>query len=317
MEFKKVLSVLSAALFLFTGVSENVFCAAVMSSLNSMPVNSFFYKPELFGNFAKVTEIADYGGDTVVLNVQDFHMNPTVQKNIVSIIDVLVKKYGVEKVFVEGAYGKVSPAWLLQIKNENIKKRLIEDLLNAGELSASEYYGAVNGKTDFIYGLEDEKIHKSNMLRLAGIIELKNYYGGALALMLNDLEFLQAKYFNVRNKRFANFIKRRKDGKIEAAKYYKILFKYLADNSSRTILPSDFKDYPNIVLFLQAQSLQKSLSPAALSRDLERIIQKVKEDLPFSFMPKNEQLAQQDKIFNYLKDLPPDFQSKYFTNALK
>ncbi|MDR2192276.1 MAG: hypothetical protein LBO62_05310 [Endomicrobium sp.] len=244
-------------------------------------------------------------------------MNPAVQKNIVPVIDILVNQYGVKNVFVEGGYGKVSTKWLSDIKDVNVKKDFLEDLLNGGTITASEYYEALHSKSDFIYGLEDEKTHNINMARLAGIIKLKAHYSGIFELMLNDLEFLQAKYFNARNKRFAKLLNRRKAGKISSGRYYKILFKYLKDNSPRAILPADLNDSPNIVLFLQAEKLQNRLAAASLSRDIEKIVAKVKEELPYSFMPKSGDLTAQEKLLAYLNGLPKDFKQKYFTRQTR
>ncbi|MDR1941080.1 MAG: phosphatidylglycerol lysyltransferase domain-containing protein, partial [Endomicrobium sp.] len=314
MKRKKWLSVLLAAVFAFGVIGQDFACAANMANAEMMlfPVlqNS---KPQLFDNFAKITDFANFGGETLVLNIQDFHLNPEVQKNISSIIDILVKNYGIKNVYVEGASGKVSTSWLSDIKDEKIRKEVTNGLLDEGALTASEYYASLNGKKDFIYGIEDAKIHDINVKRLAGIIELKPYYAKIIERMSDDLDFLQNKYFNVNNKRFENFVKRYKNGKIAAKKYYATLFKYLNRNSGAILLPADARDYPNIVLFLRFDDLQKRLNESKLLRQLNEIILKVKETLPYSSLPKNGDLDEPDKILAYLQSLPKDFQEKYFS----
>ncbi|MDR1196638.1 MAG: hypothetical protein LBL00_09230, partial [Endomicrobium sp.] len=310
MKSSKTLSLCLSVILIFTASAQNFAAfpfknpAVVQSNVN--PLNDH----AVFANYAKVTDFANYGGKNLILNIQDFHLNPEVQKNINSIIDILVKKYGIKNVFAEGGHGRVNTDWLSAIKDKNI----IEEFLNEGLITASEYYAAFNGKEDFILGLEDEKIHDINVKRLAGIIELRPFYKKTTDAVCDDLEFLQSKYFNVKNKRFAEFVKRYKNGKIPPEKYYKVLFKHLKHSLSETQI---YYDYPNASLFLQSSALQKRFNISKFSRSFKNIISKAKENLPFSSLPKNAALTDARQIFSYLNSLPENFQNIHFDDEIK
>ena len=197
MLLKKSFSVFVSAVFLFSVIFPDIASAVATPSEIANNI-SFSDKPadNSFGSYAQVTSVADYGGDTAVLNVQDFHMHPEVQRNISAVIDIMVKKYGVDSVFVEGAYGKVSTKWLSDMKNGYLGRQALDNLLESGTITGVEYYSALNDKNNFLLGLEDEKIHKANVQRLGSLLGKQQYYDNALAALQKELDFFQAKYFN-------------------------------------------------------------------------------------------------------------------------
>ncbi|MDR3195307.1 MAG: hypothetical protein LBT58_00695 [Endomicrobium sp.] len=66
-------------------------------------------------SYGKITDSKFTGNDTVVINVQDLHLHPHVQKNIGNIIELFDKKYGIKNVYLEGCYGRVDTSWLTGI----------------------------------------------------------------------------------------------------------------------------------------------------------------------------------------------------------
>ncbi|MDR2191384.1 MAG: hypothetical protein LBO62_00685, partial [Endomicrobium sp.] len=196
LKIKKIFSVFFSAVFIFASVCGDF----AYSAVNAEDAVKNITCPEIasddtFKNYAKLTSSADFGGDAVVLNIQDFHMQPSVQRNISSIIDILVKKYGVKKVYVEGGYGDINSSWLSKIKDVKILNALLED----GVITGTEYYGALNAKSDFLIGLEDEKLHKENIVRLGTLIEKRDFYERKIDALRKDLNFMQQKYFGAKN----------------------------------------------------------------------------------------------------------------------
>ena len=324
MGIKKVFSTVLAAVFLFTFTARDFAYAAAPDTHSA--VQNYDISGNVFGSFARLTSSADFGGDTVVLNIQDFHMHPEVQKNISSVIDILVKQYGIGSVFVEGAYGKVNTDMLSRIKDENFKISVIDNLLESGTLTGAEYYAAINGKKDFIFGLEDEKIHKDNIQRLGNFLDKKSGYGKDLALLRDELNFFQAKYFNSKNKRLTALVEKHKSGKITSAKYYAILFNYLKKNAEQsesiygTVMPMDIGDYPNISMFLNIDKLQKSLNIKKASKEMQQLISGLKETLSYTEYTKlletTNDLSDTYMLSSYLSNLPDEFKEKHFTGEI-
>ncbi|MCL2485560.1 MAG: nucleoside monophosphate kinase, partial [Endomicrobia bacterium] len=330
MNLKKIFSTLLAAVFIWTAVSPNLLYAQgvapapVNFQTANMPANDV---AGLFKNFARVTSSEDFGGNTVVLNIQDFHMHPEVQRNIAAVIDVLETNYGIEKVFTEGAYGKVSLDWFFNIKDAELRSIIAEELLKDGIFTGSEYYAALNNKENFIYGIENEQVHQANIKRMAELIEKKDFYKKTLSQMNNDLIFLQKKYFNPANKKLSRLVKDHKSGKTASHKYYRTLLSYLQKNSEQsegsygTIMPLDLNDYPNILLFLRSDKLKRSLNNSKVSSDLQKIVLALRGELSYTQYQKllysTDNFKDTTALISHLNNLPEEFKTKYFTRDIK
>ena len=97
--------------------------------------------------YGRIVSGSSTGSDSLIIHIQDLHNNAEVQKNISEIITLFDYKYGISKVFVEGApEGKVDTGFLSTISDEKIQKQTIESLLNKGILSGAEYYSILNKK---------------------------------------------------------------------------------------------------------------------------------------------------------------------------
>ena len=327
MLLKKSFSVFVSAVFLFSVIFPDIASAVATPSEIANNI-SFSDKPadNSFGSYAQVTSVADYGGDTAVLNVQDFHMHPEVQRNISAVIDIMVKKYGVDSVFVEGAYGKVSTKWLSDMKNGYLGRQALDNLLESGTITGVEYYSALNDKNNFLLGLEDEKIHKANVQRLGSLLGKQQYYDNALAALQKELDFFQAKYFNARNKKLSKLVKKHKEGKISSAKYYTLLFNYLKKNSDQshdtygTLMPMDMSDYPNICLLLHSYKLQDSLNVKKINKDLNKLVAALKESVSFSeykkILEQTGNFQDMYQLVSYLSKMPEDFKNKHFSPGI-
>ncbi|MCL2334533.1 MAG: hypothetical protein FWC57_00535, partial [Endomicrobia bacterium] len=312
MSLKKIFTTLIAIIFTWTAAGSE-FARAL--SLNPAQVAADAATPEIydgvFKNFARLTSSADFGGDTAVINIQDLHMEPSVQKNISSIIEILVKDYGVENVYVEGGYGKISADWLSKAQNADMRKSIAGSLLNSALITGTEYYCAVNGKKDFLIGLEDENIHKQNIKRLGTILERKPFYEKSIASLRNELEFFQLKYFSHENRRLAKLIDKHKKGYVSSEKYYSILLNYLKRNSAQssgyygTVMPLDMKDYPDICLFLYVSKIGKKLNQKTVNRDLGTIVGNIKETVSYSeyktLLDQTGGFKDIDPLFDFIK----------------
>ena len=232
--FTKIIS-LAVAVFLLITASINDFAYAIsvtpaMQSVvaNTDSLKNFNIDNVISYNLGKITSATNCNSDTVVVNIQDFHCNPSVQKNISDIISSLVKKYNINSVYVEGGYGNINTKWLSDIKDENIKTQLIKVLLENGSLTGAEYFSATNPSSNIkIYGIEKESVYKENFERLQHIFSNKNKYEQIIKTFEKDLTFLQNKYFDTGNRKFNNILKKYRNGQIETRKFYKILLRYV------------------------------------------------------------------------------------------
>ena len=333
--FTKIIS-LALAVFLLITASINDFAYAIsvtpamqsvvanMDSLKNFNINNNV----ISYNLGKITSATNCNSDTVVVNIQDFHCNPSVQKNISDIISSLVKKYNINSVYVEGGYGNINTKWLSDIKDENIKTQLIKVLLENGSLTGAEYFSATNPSSNInIYGIEKESVYKENFERLQNIFSNKNKYEQIIKTFEKDLTFLQNKYFDAGNRKFNNVLKKYRNGQIETRKFYKILLRYIQkyNNSTNsvygTLLPIKIKDYPNIYTYMMLGEYEKNIKFTKITVEIKEILAALKTTLSY------EQYSQIIKNSNNLKDipelvsilnaLPEDFRNNNFSSEMK
>ena len=172
-KLKKALAVLVSSCFLFS------FCFAPSVSAALYAKDAVKEYKQIFENFilpysyGKITDSNAANSDRVIVNIQDLHCHPQVQKNISRIIEVFDKEYGVKNVYLEGAYGDVDASWLTIEKNENKRKEILEAMLDTGRLTGAEYYGALNGRTDIIKGLEAKEPYLENLKTFGLLVQEK------------------------------------------------------------------------------------------------------------------------------------------------
>ncbi|MCX5782769.1 MAG: hypothetical protein NT145_08775, partial [Elusimicrobia bacterium] len=310
--FNKIVAIIVVSCFLFTSVFAQTLKAALAEE---KPENSF---SKVFSSFnipttvGKITHGKYFGSDKVIVNIQDLHCNAEVQKNISKIIGLLDEKYNLHKVFLEGASGEINTSWINSVKDNELKKQLVETLINQGRLTGAEYYSINKGKFALLQGIEEKEIHKSNIIRLGKIIERQKYYKDVLNSLKEDLKFIQAKYFNYKNKKFNEIIIKQKEGKISSEKYFKILKKY-ADkinedpkkyNSTFTV---DINNYSNITGYLELLDKGQKLDYKRISGQLQQFINEIKKTIPYQdyklLVEKTENFSKLDLLYTYLAEI--------------
>jgi hypothetical protein len=155
-------------------------------------VVSEFILPHSYG---KITDANFCGSDTVIVNIQDLHLHPDVQKNIANTIKLFDNKYGIKNVYMEGSQGQVDTSWLTNIKD----KKTITDLLDTGMLTGAEYYSAISNRPELIKGLENKEPYLQNLKRFGNILNSQNEISTILASIEKDIKYLKV-YISTKNK---------------------------------------------------------------------------------------------------------------------
>ena len=325
--FKKFVSVLVSVVFVFSIVTVDIKAATIpLSSSNS--IDAFKINDAgILKNFAKVTALKNFNSDTVVLNIQDFHMHPGVQQNINSIIKALVDNYSIKNVYLEGAYNEVNTNWLSNIANPDLKNAIINQLIKDGKLTGAEIYSVNNDKQSFILPLEDKNLHKENIKRLAKILGDKPEILDKLDKIEKELSIYQKKYLSSNNKNFTEVVQKHDAGKIDTGKYYKLLFAYLKKNSRSSnnkygnIVEMTVNDYPNINKYLKAYQLQNRIKLKNLSKDLKALMEVLKKELSYEeynkIITNTNNLSDVDALIASLVALPSEYKQKYATKQLQ
>ncbi|MDR1941331.1 MAG: hypothetical protein LBQ47_03305, partial [Endomicrobium sp.] len=304
---KKAIASLTALIFMHSVISQSVFAAMPQTQSLPSPKILSVGEPVISYSFGKINAGSVFGDPAlqkrIIVNIQDLHCNPQVQRNIAEILKGLQEKYGLNAIYAEGAYSDINTAWLKDIDKDK-QPALLDALLNSGRLSASEYYCALS-ENQTIKGLEDAQIHSSNLIKFGNILEKQSYYKEQILLLDNELKLIKNKYFNFDNKRFNLLLEHYKNGKITPAKYYSTLIKYI-DKANKgqdrydSLYYINLDAYPNVKRYIVINNMAKLLNYKQITKQLRRFIDELKSKLPYSAYV---DLTAKTKNFTNLSDL--------------
>ncbi|MCB4792670.1 MAG: radical SAM protein [Elusimicrobia bacterium] len=291
--FKKVTAVLTALCFTFSFIIGQPLQAALEQRKTSKDFKEIFDGLLIPVNYGKITET--YSADnverreteknnyplnakrsTLVVNIQDLHCHPEVQKNISNIISILDKKYNLKKVYIEGVSGSIDTSWLTNVKNEDLKKKVLDTLLESGKLSGAEYYSATSGKNDILYGVDDRALHTSNIIRLAKIQAKQNEIQSKVDELARQVSELRDVYYGSGNKKLDKLIEKNRLGKIKPKKYYSKLLEFAQDQNI------SLKKSNNLTEFTKIFEVQSKINYKQVSKELQVFIVLLKAKLPYS-----------------------------------
>ncbi len=308
----KFISVATAFCFLFSSVLSQAVHATIEVNKPQIPKNltesSDFSIPSILG---KITSANFFGSDKIVINIQDLHCHPEVQKNIAQIIELIDKKYKIGKVYLEGASKDIDTSCLNAVTDESARKQIVEALLNCGRLTGAEYYSIKSNQPLLIKGLENADRHKENVIRLGKIIGKKEYFAEKTDVLRKNLNRMKALYLNGENIRFNKVLSKYKEGKLSTEKYYLLLNK-IADkinNSSKynKLFVISKNNYPNINAYLELTKLSKMLRYSEISNALSKTVSELKQRMPYAeysqLIKETDNFSKMSEFYARLPDL--------------
>ena len=287
---KKFISLLTAVFFCFSSLTANV-NAAIISNTATPLDNNTFDSSNFFSiipmSQGKITSLVNSQSDTLIVNIQDLHSHADTQRNISKIIDSIASKYNVSGVYTEGGYGKIDVSWIDAVKDAELKNKIIEQLLDNGDLTASEYYTMTFKNPVIVKGIEDKQIHIENIKRLADIENNKAAYEEIIDKTNKEIGILNKFYTNGRNIRFNRILSKYDNKKISDSKLYLLLEKYVSainenpsnyNNTTRITLDN----YPNIQFYLSMIKSSKKIDDKRAAMELQSLIGILKSNISYS-----------------------------------
>jgi hypothetical protein len=299
---QKMISVATAGCFLFSFVAAPPAHALIEAGRETRQFNTLLNNFVLPSTLGRVTGLQDFGSGNVVVNIQDLHCHPEVQRNISKVLAFLNKQYGLKKVYVEGGIGELDTSWLCDIKDHNLKHDLVESLVEKGKITGTEYYSALSNRPALLQGIEEEKPYKENLVRLGKIIENRERYAQVCQRLGAEIEVLKGKYLNSDQKRFETLVREYKEGKIKTDKYYRQLKKYQTVHRL-----ANSNNYKNIDTYLEINKDYRSLDYNKISKQLQEFITLLKQKLPYSvyvsLLEKTDNFSRADLLPTYVVQL--------------
>lgn len=297
-KLKKCISIMTASCLLISFVIGPTAANAMTNEEATVKYKQIFKDFMLPYNYGQITSAHYAGTDRVIINIQDLHCHPKVQKNISNIIESFDKSYGVKKVYLEGAYGNVSTKWLIDRLDNSNKMEILDKILETGRLTGAEYYSVMTGKSNIINGLEEKGPYLDNLKRFGEIIENQDKINLILQAIDDSLSKLKKQYYTKRQYKLEELSNNYREGKISSQKYYTLLSKHIDK------LGIDISKYENTFTYIMLLELQKKLDYSKITNELQNLVLFLRESLPNAayqmLVDNTENFSKIDKLYGYI-----------------
>ncbi len=278
--FKKSAALLTALSLIMSGVlgsgaAYGVMMPAGMPVVTGASLNGMSNTVIPF-NVGRITD-ALYSGKSgsVVINIQDLHSHEETQKNIDTILKILDKKYGLEKVYVEGAYGQVNTKWLSGISDKKVKNQILSNMLESGRLTGSEYYAVESGRDEVLEGIEEKGVYRENLKRLKEIYGKKKEIEEYIPHIKYILEKKSEVYYSYNNRKLNRIVSKNKGGEISAEKY----FSYLIQTARARGI--ELNRYREIIKFIDVLGKQKKIDTQRINGEISGLLEELKGQISY------------------------------------
>jgi len=296
--FKKTVSITVTVSLLLSFVISPSTASVIINEETANQYSKIFDNFILPYSYGQITKAHYAGTDRVVINIQDLHCHPKVQRNISNIIETFDKSYGINKVYLEGAYGKVDTSWINNKIQEYGMPELLDKMLETGRLTGAEYYSALSGKNQIINGLEEKGPYLENLKRFGNIIENQEKINLILNAVEESTKELKDKYYTTKQHNIDEISQKYKEGKINTEKYYSLLSKHIDK------LGIDLSRYENTLRYIMLMNLQKNLKTANITKELQSLVLSIKEKIPYDSYKKllgyTDNFTKTDKLFSFI-----------------
>lgn len=221
-------------------------------------------------HYGRVTGMHEGDSRRLIVYVQDLHCNPEVQRNIAGILNIFEQKYGIRRIYVEGApSGRLDTSLLASIPDDTIRGKTIEGLVNKGLLSGSEYY-ALKYRQDKLFGLEDWGIYRDNLARYRTLAGHKAEHASVMAQLRSDITARNHTHLDRKLKRIQKVLV----GARKESRYLRM--EKLGERVGHPI-----SGYPNLARYLSAIKLSRAIRYNRVSDELRRYLKDLQARMPF------------------------------------
>ncbi len=226
-------------------------------------------------SLGKITSSKIFDDGDIVINIQDLHCHAETQKKIFSILEYLDTKYGLDKVYLEGAFNIVDTSWLSELKDNKFGVKIVENLLNSGNLSGTEYYSTIKNKKNFVAGIENESLYKENIKLLGEIITLSPEIEAVCKNIEKEINSVRKDYASPKARKIQRIISLYDNKKIKTKSFYNELIRLAED------LDVSVEKYKNLSLYISLFDKTDVINNGKISGEFARFVSSLKNKLDY------------------------------------
>lgn len=173
-----------------------------------------------------------------VLLIQDAHSNPQAQTSIEAIIQALHHEFGIKTLAVEGGTGEMDTSLLKACPSEKKVERLLDELIQKGELSGIVPASVLNKSSLKVLGIENEEKYKIQLEKYLKASDLHKKNQLLLASEIKEIETLKTKFYPKKLLYFENILNQFNSDSSQ----FQLLLKVFSEET-------DLKKYKNLSSF--------------------------------------------------------------------
>ncbi len=211
----------------------------------------------------------------IIVHIQEAHTNVESQQNIISILEQLVKEYGLKLILVEGGSGDVGLAYLRQYGPLEHRKQVAEKYLKAGLISAEEYLDVISDFPLILWGVEDQSLYQKNVDVFLGTQELRESLQPVLQSVRQAVELLRPKLLDPALNELEAQAKAFERQELSLSDYAAALEQAA---SRHGVGVSD--GHPNLERFLSVRTLERTIQREQVQREQRLLIASLSTVLP-------------------------------------
>jgi len=201
-----------------------------------------------------------------VFHIKDAHCNYDAQKAIYSLIDLIVKKEGVEIIGLEGGSGSYDLSLLENTEEVSIKDALTERYLREGRLNGAEFYRVYNPSKARLTGIEDPDLYEQSLLAYRSILSYRPQVESFLSGSASILAALAEQNFSEDLKTFEANRELFSSNKMELGAYISYLYRAA---SARSVAA---KDLLNMIAMSKLLLAERGIDFNEANKERERLV---------------------------------------------
>lgn len=207
--------------------------------------------PEELGSIQVQSKVSDDA--PFILLIQDAHAILDAQTNIQKLINYLQTQYGVNLVALEGGKGALDPTLFRTFPEGLVKKQVLGQYLDRGELSGAEMAAIFNPTEARYYGIEDWNLYEENYLAYLRAMEVREKLLEKLKGLKSQFDLEREKIYSPKLNEFHKHV----EAFYEESAHLLELLKYLQSfqGSGETLR----EKYPHLVTLFESLGRDSSM----------------------------------------------------------
>ncbi len=233
-------------------------------------------------NLGRIVEYHKGEGSTLIVHIQDRHIDPTAQNNIASIIEALNQQYNIHLMCLEGASEELDTSFYDSFKETPLKRKVSRFFVEEALFTGAEFYKITN-RANYLraVGAEDKGIYLEH---------LASYKNNQISksMVLKLLHSLRATADNLRERAYSKDLKglddisrAYRDGRVKFSEYASRLNVYAKRSGVeiKACQTAGRQVYPNFEKFIKLAEKEKAMDFDSASKEREALIRYFAENL--------------------------------------